>query len=76
MSRKHTLSGFITDKNSGETIVGANVYCPELKIGVTSNSYGFYSLTLPEKDYTICLALLAMKPNKKMLIYQRTYLSI
>ena len=62
---KYTLSGFITDKNSGETIVGANVYCPELKIGVTSNSYGFYSLTLPEKDYTILFSFIGYEVQKK-----------
>ena len=62
---KYTLSGFITDKNSGETIVGANVYCPELKIGVTSNSYGFYSLTLPEKDYTILFSFIGYETQQK-----------
>ncbi len=62
---KYTLSGFITDKNSGETIVGANVYCPELKIGVTSNSYGFYSLTLPEKKYSILFSFIGYEIQKK-----------
>ncbi len=62
---KFTLSGFITDKNSGETIVGANVYCPELKIGVTSNSYGFYSLTLPEKKYTILFSFIGYETQQK-----------
>lgn len=62
---KHTISGYITDKNSGETIVGANVYCPELKIGVTSNSYGFYSLTLPENNYTILFSFIGYEIQKK-----------
>ena len=45
--KKYTISGYITDKNNGESIVGANVYCTALNLGVTSNTYGFYSLTLP-----------------------------
>ena len=35
------------DINNGESIVGVNIYCKELNLGVTSNTYGFYSLTLP-----------------------------
>ena len=50
---KHTISGYITDKNNGESIVGANIYCKELNLGVTSNTYGFYSLTLPSGTYNI-----------------------
>ena len=44
---KHTISGYITDENNGESIVGANIFCKELNLGVSSNTYGFYSLTLP-----------------------------
>ena len=45
---KYTISGYITDKNNGESIVGVNIYSKALNLGVTSNTYGFYSLTLPE----------------------------
>ena len=38
--KKYTLSGYITDKNNGESIVGANVYCTALNLGVTSNTKG------------------------------------
>ena len=49
---KFTLSGTISDANSNETLIGVNIYVPELKIGTSTNSYGFYSLTLPEGTYT------------------------
>lgn len=52
-SGKFTLSGEVRDKNDGETIVGANIYVQELQKGVSSNAFGFYSLTLPEGNYTI-----------------------
>ncbi len=48
---KYTLSGTISDANSNETLIGVNIYIPELKIGTTTNAYGFYSLTLPEGTY-------------------------
>ena len=51
--KKYTISGYITDKNNGESIVGVNIYCADLSLGVTSNTYGFYSLTLPEGIYEV-----------------------
>ena len=48
---KFTISGTIADANSNETLIGVNIYVPELKIGTTTNAYGFYSLTLPEGTY-------------------------
>ena len=43
-----TLSGTISDKETGETLIGATVGIPSLAIGTTSNEYGFYSLTVPQ----------------------------
>ena len=62
---KHTISGYITDANNGESIVGANIYCKELNLGVTSNTYGFYSLTLPEGTYDISYSFIGYKTENK-----------
>lgn len=48
-----TLSGFIFDESSGETLIGANVYITSLGVGTSSNGYGFYSLTVPNGSYKI-----------------------
>ncbi len=50
---KFTLSGTITDANSNETLIGVNVSIPELKTGIPTNEYGFYSLTLPKGIYKV-----------------------
>lgn len=42
-----TLSGYVRDSASGESLIGATVYEPGLKAGTSTNSYGFFSLTLP-----------------------------
>ena len=47
--QKYTISGYITDKNNGESIIGANIYSKLTGKGVTSNTYGFYSLTIEEE---------------------------
>ncbi len=44
---KFTLSGYIEDAETGEKLIGANIYDPEESKGTTTNVYGFYSLTLP-----------------------------
>jgi hypothetical protein len=46
VKKKHTVSGYVTDKESGERLIGASVYIPSKKIGTTSNAYGFFSITL------------------------------
>lgn len=52
--KKITLSGTIKDESTGELLIGASVRIKELpQNGTASNSYGFYSLTIPEGDYTL-----------------------
>lgn len=43
-----TVSGHITDKATGETLIGAGVTSGSL--GAATNTYGFYTLTLPYSD--------------------------
>ena len=56
--QKFTLSGIITDANSNETLIGVNIIIPELKTGVTTNEYGFYSITLPRGIYAVQISYL------------------
>ncbi|HEY6142642.1 MAG TPA: TonB-dependent receptor [Flavobacterium sp.] len=59
--QKFTISGTITDANSNETLIGVNVSIPELKTGVTTNEYGFYSLTIPKGNYTLRITYLGFQ---------------
>lgn len=58
---KFTLSGTVTDANSNETLIGVNVTIPELKTGIPTNEYGFYSLTLPKGIYKIKISYLGFQ---------------
>ena len=49
---KVTLSGFIRDAESREILIGATLFFPGLNKGTLSNSFGFYSITLPRGSYT------------------------
>jgi hypothetical protein len=48
-----TLSGTISDKTNNETIIGVNCFIKELNTGISTNEYGFYSISLPEGNYTL-----------------------
>lgn len=45
---KYTISGYISDNETGEKLISANIYNTENAVGTSSNTFGFYSITLPE----------------------------
>jgi TonB dependent receptor/CarboxypepD_reg-like domain/TonB-dependent Receptor Plug Domain len=46
----YTISGYVREKGSRESLIGANLYIPSLKSGASANNYGFYSVTIPATD--------------------------
>lgn len=57
-----TISGFIRDARNGESLTGAVVYPKENPSkGIASNSYGYYSLSLPVGNYTLTVSFLGYK---------------
>lgn len=53
-----TVSGTIKDTASGETLLGANLIVKGQRKGVSTNEYGFYSITLPQNTYTFQVSYL------------------
>ena len=50
-----TISGKMTEAESGETLIGATVAVPSLNAGTTTNAYGFYSLSIPQGDEEVTI---------------------
>jgi len=50
---KFTISGYVKDSLTGETLIGATLQAGSKGRGVNSNAYGFYSITLDAGDYDI-----------------------
>ena len=50
---EYNLSGYVIDKETGETLIGANIYSTNSKQGATSNSYGYFSLNIVPGQTTI-----------------------
>jgi outer membrane receptor for ferrienterochelin and colicin len=64
-AQKATVSGYIRDADSGETLIGANVYSVQTGqqfTGTTSNSYGFYSLTLNGDSASLVFSYVGFQP--------------
>jgi len=59
--QKYTISGTVSEASSNETLIGVTIAIPELKTGVTTNEYGFYSITLPEGTYNGLVNYLGFK---------------
>jgi hypothetical protein len=61
-SKSATISGFVRDAKSGETLTGAVIYPKENpSIGITTNSYGYFSLTLPIGKYSLIVQFMGYK---------------
>ena len=65
---KFTLSGFVSDIDSNETLIGVNIIVPELQIGTITNEYGFYSLTLPKGNHILQINYLGYRTKKENII--------
>ena len=50
-AQRATVSGYITDLQTGETLIGAGVI--EAGKGAVTNAYGFYTLTLPKGQHNL-----------------------
>jgi hypothetical protein len=69
---RHTISGFVRDSLTGESLIGATITIKEMTAtGTVTNAYGFYSLTIPEGSYTLTAKLVGYEPKSTQLKLQR-----
>lgn len=61
-AQKVTISGYVTEKKSGETIPGAVVYVPAVNAGTATNTFGFFSLTIPAQTADILVSTVGYAP--------------
>ena len=55
-AQNYTISGTISDAETGETLIGATIYSKEAAAGGATNAYGFYSVTFPEGTHTLAVS--------------------
>ena len=57
----YTISGIVKEASSNESLIGVTIVFPELKTGVNTNEYGFYSITLPSGTHTLQISSIGFK---------------
>lgn len=58
----YTVSGTVKQKSSGETLLGVTVSIVEKpSVGIVTNEYGYYSLSLPKGNYTLRFSYVGYK---------------
>jgi hypothetical protein len=63
---KATVSGHLKDKSTGEDLLGATIYVREISTGTTTNQYGFYSISLAKKTYTLVFSYVGYGSQEKV----------
>jgi hypothetical protein len=68
----YTFSGTIRDKETGEILIGASVIVGDLKtVGVSSNAYGFYSLTVPEGTHIVLVQFIGYRTPVDTILFNK-----
>ena len=62
-SPRYTISGYIKDTLNGESLIGATVSVVGKSKGITSNYYGFYSITLNKGNYILACTYIGFQPK-------------
>ncbi len=62
-AQKYTISGYISDVSSGERLIGGTIYDLSVNQGSVSNTYGFYSLTLPSDTVVLTVSYVGYEPG-------------
>jgi hypothetical protein len=65
--QRYTLSGFVRDSASKEVLIGATVYIPALNTGTTTNTYGYYNLSVPAGTHKVIVMSLGYRADTTQL---------
>ncbi len=69
--QRFTLSGNVTDATSNESLIGVTILVNELNTGTVSNEYGFYSITIPEGEYTVTISYLGYGDQQRSIVLDK-----
>jgi hypothetical protein len=63
-----TIAGHIKDTDTGEPVVGASVYIEKPLIGIVTDQFGYYSITIPKGRSTLLIKSVGMKQTKRQVM--------
>jgi len=62
------LAGYARDASTGEPIVGASIYIDHPRIGVSSDQYGYYSISLPRGRHILNIQSIGMRDTRRLIM--------
>lgn len=71
---RFTVSGYIRDASSGETLIGAGVLdgrSADVPAGAVTNEYGYYTLTVQAGETSLSYSYVGYKPESRELLLRR-----
>ena len=66
--KEATIQGTVRDMETGEPLIGTVIYFDELKKGDVTNTYGFYSITVPKGQYRVEYRSLGMRTTHRNVV--------
>lgn len=65
-----TITGTVTDANTGEVVPGATIIVGGTSIGTTTDMDGFFSLTVPDDTQTLTISFVGYQPQEVNIVGQ------
>ena len=65
---KVNLAGYTLDAATGEPIVGASIFVENPRIGVSSDQYGYYSISLPRGRHVVNIQSIGMRDTRRLIM--------
>ncbi|MBL6647254.1 MAG: TonB-dependent receptor [Flavobacteriaceae bacterium] len=69
---KFSYSGTVYDQSSGEVLIGATLEVDGSALGVITNNYGFFSITLPKGTYKFNISYLGYQTLTKEIVLTKS----
>lgn len=70
-AQSYTISGYVEDAASKERLIGVNVYLAGTSYGTSTNTYGFYSLTVPKGEYVLLVSYIGYQSQRDSITVNR-----
>ena len=68
VNRVSNVAGYARDAKTGEPIVGASIYVENPRIGVSSDQYGYYSISLPKGRHVLNIQSIGMHDTRRLIM--------
>ncbi|MDR3716910.1 MAG: carboxypeptidase-like regulatory domain-containing protein [Puia sp.] len=62
------IAGYVRDDKTGEPVAGASIYVESPRIGVSSDQYGYYSISLPRGRHILNIQSISMRDTRRIVM--------